>query len=547
MNERRLDALLQLNQLKQHDLEQIYNYALQTAIELTESEIGFIGFVDKEKQIIKDFHWSAGTMKQCRLENNIIECKIADVPIWAETIKTKKPIIINDYSHTSIQKVGLPMGHVEIKNYLSIPMFTGKNVTAFLAVSNKNSNYQDYDIKQLNLLLEGVEEIIQKQKAALELKKAKEEAEQSERLKSAFLANMSHEIRTPMNGILGFLDLLGDPELNKEEHGYYLEIMRASGDRLMQTINDIIELSRIESGEMPFSAKKVDICNILEYMINFFNREAQYKNIELQLVTEIDECYVLTDQNKLESILTNLIKNAIKFTDQGKITIGMTKKGRYLHFYVRDTGKGIPGKMQKAIFDRFVQADPELTRGYEGSGLGLAICNAYTRTLGGKIWVESEIGVGSTFFFTIAYKPATKEKQKSKLKDLFKKMESNKKAKILIAEDDEVSFQLIQTIISGKNTEIIRAENGQEALNLFESHTDLDLILMDIKMPIMDGLEATRQIRLQNSNIPIIAQTAFALSGDKQEALDMGCSDYITKPIKREELLKKVDNYIKKG
>ena len=232
---------------------------------------------------------------------------------------------------------------------------------------------------------------------------SKEKAEESDRLKSSFLANMSHEIRTPMNGILGFVGLLEDVTLTKDKYLIYVNLVKKSSERLLETINDIIEISKIESNQVSLKKSQFDVNESLNFLYGFFKPAAEEKNLSLRLVNSLSDSMVIfnTDKNKFESILTNFIKNAIKFTREGFVEIGFRRNnGTYL-FYVKDTGSGIPKEKQEAVFDRFVQADIEITRPYEGSGLGLAIAKAYAAMLGGKIGIESEEGKGSTFSFTI--------------------------------------------------------------------------------------------------------------------------------------------------
>lgn len=402
-----------------------------------------------------------------------------------------------------------------------------------------------------DVFIDGVlTDITQKKIDEKELVLAKEKAEESDRLKSAFLANMSHEIRTPMNGILGFLDLLNDPSISKSQQSQYLSIVGRSGERLLQTINDIIELSKIEAEQSPVNKTPVNVTEMLHYLHQFFTPEVEAKNMELILDNLTVPIFVKTDQNKLESILINLIKNAIKFTNSGFIKVGLEKQESTLRFFVQDTGKGIPADKLDLIFERFVQADFEMSRGYEGTGLGLSITKAYVEALGGHIWVESEVEKGSCFYFEIECELVQMQQEKNLVgdMDMSENFEDRKEMLILVAEDDEVSFTLIDTMLSQPELDIklIRAENGVEAVELFKKIEQISLILMDIKMPVMDGLKATREIREIDTFVPIIAQTAFALPGDKEEALEVGCNEYITKPIKKADLLEMLKKYMVK-
>ncbi len=370
---------------------------------------------------------------------------------------------------------------------------------------------------------------------------AKEKAEESDRLKSAFLANMSHEIRTPMNGILGFTELLKEPLISGQEQKNYIKIIEKSGERMLNIINDIISISKIESGEIELVLREMNIKKELGEICTFFKPEADEKKLQLSFETNLvnGECAVIADREKVYVVLSNLIKNALKFTEQGSVQFGCRYNNGILQFFVMDTGIGISKENQKFIFERFRQVSESLTRKYEGAGLGLSISKAYIENMGGKIWVESEIGKGSVFYFTIPYSPATN--QKIKTKDSLSSSKQNKtirKLKALIAEDDIDSSTYMKTILKNLSFQILLAKTGVEAVKICRENPDLDLILMDIRMPEMNGYEATSEIRKFNDKIIIIAQTAFALAGDREKALKAGCNQYITKPIRRELLLK---------
>ena len=425
-----------------------------------------------------------------------------------------------------------------------------------------------------NLMVAFISDITERKKAEMQLKEksekiedqneklmatntelilAKEKAEESDRLKSVFLANMSHEIRTPMNGILGFADLLKEPGLTGEEQQEYLGIIAKSGARMLNIINDIIDISKIESGQMKVSVSETNVKEQLDFVYRFFEPEVEQKGLKLTLKKSQTsaEANIQTDREKLYAILTNLIKNAIKYTPEGSIEFGYyvveSRLIPSLQFYVKDTGIGIPNDRQNAIFERFIQADIMDKMARQGAGLGLAISKAYVEMLGGKIWVESEEGKGSTFYFTLPFAAETKEKESPKKKisspidvDQFKKL------KILIAEDDESSSKLISLFIQKITNEIILVKTGMEVVDACRSQPDIDLILMDIQMPEMNGYEATRQIRQFNTKVFIIAQSAFALTGDREKAIEAGCNDYISKPIDKDKLLQLIQKYFRK-
>jgi PAS domain S-box-containing protein len=389
-------------------------------------------------------------------------------------------------------------------------------------------------------------DITLRENAVEELKIAKNKAEEADKLKSAFLANMSHEIRTPMNGIMGFTNLLKKPNLSGEKKQDYIEIIRKSGNRMLKTVNDIIEISKIETGQVGLNIGEVNLSELCEYLYLFFKPEAEVKQLQLNLLSSLKDhqSVIRTDEVKLNSILTNLIKNAIKYSNEGSIEVGCKVNDKFLEYYIKDTGIGIPEERMDAIFDRFVQADIEDRHAYEGSGLGLAIAKSYVEMLGGSIWLESKVGSGTTVHFTIEYLPLKTKVRQADSNDMSKSKKSKSKKVILVAEDDEVSYLLLENILPPENYTLLWAKNGKEAINLFKNTKGIDFILMDLKMPVMDGLEATRQIKKLNSKIPIIAQTAYAMDSDREKAIEAGCDDYITKPIEYASFEKMINEYI---
>lgn len=395
-----------------------------------------------------------------------------------------------------------------------------------------------------NFILSEHQLLTQLKKESESLLEAKHKSEESDRLKSAFLANMSHEIRTPMNGILGFSDLLQNSKLTGEQQKKYIELIQKSGNRMLNLINDIVSISKIESGTLDIYLTETNVNTQLQFIYDLLKLEADKKKLNLTFTCAFtdEEAIIETDQEKLYGILSNLVKNAIKYTDTGTIEYGYIKKRTELEFFVKDSGIGIQKERLDAIFERFIQADIIDKMARQGAGLGLTISKAYVEMLGGKIWVESKEAKGSTFFFTL---PCNLESKLDVdiLTDITPVNRINLKTaeipglKVLIAEDDEVSEMLISTELNKFSKEILKAKNGIEAIETCRQNPDIDLVLMDIQMPEMNGYQATREIRKLNKNVIIIAQTAYALAGDKDKAIEVGCNNYISKPIRQDELL----------
>ncbi len=382
-------------------------------------------------------------------------------------------------------------------------------------------------------------------KTESELITAKERAEESDRLKSAFLANMSHEIRTPMNSILGFISLMQEPGVTPDEQQVYYQAVKSGGERLLNTINDIIELSRIDSGEMQISNIETDVNELFKMLYSVFANEAREKGLQLlnNMHDAVDVLQIYCDRTKLFGIMSNLLKNALKYTKQGRIEFGCLTESDRIRFYVKDTGIGIPKNRQKDIFDRFVQVDGSNTRVYEGSGLGLSLSKAYVEMMGGSIWVDSG-NEGSTFFFELPVRPVFNLTLEQELAELPSSVNTEAGLRILIVEDDPSSYDYLNLILQRENHRITHTYTGFEAIELCRQRNKFDVILMDVKLPGIDGYETTRRIRDLGLELPIIAVSAFAFTEDQQRAIKAGCNDYITKPVNKDILLSRLNQYV---
>jgi len=395
-------------------------------------------------------------------------------------------------------------------------------------------------------------DITNRKQSEEDLKSALTKAKESDRLKSAFLANISHEIRTPMNGILGFSTLLKEPGLSGDQQKEYISFIEKSGERMLNTINDLMDISKIEAGQMNVIVSEVNMNERINNLHHFFKPKCQEKGIQFLVKNNLspDKSILNSDRNKIDAILSNLILNAIKYTPQGSIEVGCgivhAIHESYVQCHVKDTGIGIPLSRQQAIFDRFVHADIEDNAVYEGSGLGLSISKAYVEMLGGKIWVESTLGAGSTFYFTVPYQvhPQTRNNTEEEANP-GKESVLSKKLNILIAEDDENSKLFMTISLERLTNQLFIARTGLEAVKLVSDHPGIDLVLMDIRMPELNGYEATRRIREFNSKVVIIAQTAHGLAGDQEKAIEAGCNDYISKPINRIRLLEVINRHLR--
>ena len=464
-------------------------------------------------------------------------------------IKTKKPLLVNaDYHLNLIEKGIVNMVGKPTKIWAGVPLKTQTEVFGAIVVQSYTDAeaYNQNDLQLLEFVANQISIAIQKNNAANDLKKALVKAQESDKLKSAFLANMSHEIRTPMNGIIGFSELYLNSDLSENVRKEYAKIVINSSKQLLSIVNDVLDISKIEAGVVQLSYNNVNINKLLDNLCAFYHPIAQKNNLCLTSKKGLadNDCFIKIDKTKLHQILTNLLSNAFKFTDKGCVEIGYSIKNNNLQFYVKDTGIGIDYKLHSTIFDRFIQGDLDLNKQKKGTGLGLAISKKFVELFKGEIWLDSS-DKGTTVFFTVPYKKVEKNTSTMKIeKDTLKTSSSeSKQITLLIAEDEEYNMLYINELFSKTSYKIIEASNGAEAIELALSNPEIDMVFMDIKMPLINGNEAMLKIKNKKPNLPIIALSAFAMESDKENALNNGFDAYLTKPIDRKKIFELIQQY----
>lgn len=388
-----------------------------------------------------------------------------------------------------------------------------------------------------------------------ELKTQKAKAEESDKLKSAFLANMSHEIRTPMNAIIGFSEMLKDPELTLSDRDEFISIINSNGEALLKLIEDIIDIAKIESGHISIKKMETNLHTLSnELLLSFREIKKQLRKTNVELINlnenDFNDVIIHTDPHRLRQVLINLLTNSVKFTNEGFIRFGykVSDDRLKINFMVQDTGIGIAKEKQEIIFERFRKASENQEKHYPGTGLGLYISKTIISILGGEIWMDSAPGLGSTFYFSLPFEPLGVEMPTTRIQrsdKLFLSDHQNKKKHtsdihILIAEDNESNYLLVRTILKNTATKISWVKNGNEAIDFILDNNNPDLILMDINMPCMNGYEATQQIKLIKPKLPIIMLTANAMIGEKEKCLNLGADGYLSKPVKPNELVNMV-------
>ncbi len=477
------------------------------------------------------------------------KASLEDNPHIGKTITTKKLVVINDTGKEELTEAERQIVEKRgLGSIIYVPLLADNEVVAVLIFGTFDQAhiYTDHEKVMCKALSNIASLALENSILFGNLIIAKEKAEESDRLKSAFLNNISHEIRTPLNAIVGFTGLLDQPNLSSEEKEQFYNVIVQSNNQLLSIINDIINISQIESNQIVLSERRTNLNQIIKNLYSQFLPEAKKKKIDLIIDPELPatSTFIIADENKLEQVLTNLLNNALKFTNEGSVRFGYRLDGELLEFFVRDTGIGITETEQPKVFEPFYQVERSHTKIYGGTGLGLPISKAYVRLMGGKFSLQSSPDQGSLFSFTLPYKKCPESFETAAQDQISQKQGSGKAKTILIAEAEYSNFALITSMLRKSNYKFIHASNGQEAIDILGSNRQIDLVIMDLKLPVKSGLEAASEILKKNSCIPVIAQTSYIKADDMAKAFECGCVDYISKPYDKDTLLSVIEKYI---
>ncbi|MDO9511590.1 MAG: PAS domain S-box protein [Bacteroidales bacterium] len=542
-NAARLETLLSIAQSQHENIENLNQLAITAAIDITGSVDGMMISLNNNFKEIKPLFLSPGalTIYQKLTDGDKNNTK----SILKHISNNNQPLILN--TESQIRELAFADSLEGVTRIMCVNFPIDESGSNLVCLYNKASGYDAADVHQLRLLMEASLNIVARQKSTAELKLAKERAEESDRLKSSFLATMSHELRTPLNAIIGFSNLI-DESYSTEEIIDFVKVINHSGNHLLGIINDMFYASVLESGEISLSNESIELDSFMRELNDLLIGEIASSNkpnllIDYQPDPSNPGVCLVTDTAKLNQVMMAIFRNSIKFTEEGGITFGYRMIDKETtELFIKDTGIGIPPEKQKIIFEKFRQVDDTSTRKYGGLGLGLSISKKLIELMNGEINFESKVNEGTTFTirFTVPSIPEPED-----VLPLDKDNNDWSSICILIAEDEPSNYLLLESMLKPTNAKLLFALNGSDAIRIVRENPNIDLILMDIKMPLMDGLEATKIIKSEGFKVPIVAQTAYAMSGDRMLALESGCDDYLPKPIRRDALFQVINQYVK--
>lgn len=536
-DEQRFKTLYALSRMIDHSEKEILDYALEQAVYMTESRLGYIGFVNEAETELSMHAWSATAARECAIDDPPCTFRVEGAGLWAEAVRRRRPVITNDYE-SSPDRRGLPEGHVPILRHMNLPILDGGKIRLLVGVADKEEEYTESDVVQLTLIMEGVWRIVQRKRMETDLLRAMREAERANRAKGQFLANMSHELRTPLNGIMGMTQLLiGTPGLTDEQKEY-LSLSLESSSQLSRVMSSLLDLSAIESGGASLNRIDFDLPGAIRSAAGQMAAQAEAKGLDFSLRLDGSlPVKVNGDVEKFRQILLNLIHNAVKFTEAGGITVTAARAvvadedRASVRVAVADTGVGIPDDKRETIFESFTLGEEYLTKRYGGVGLGLSISRQLAALMGGELLLESAPGPGSVFSLTVPLR------ERGDAADAPAREESGgeKSLSVLVAEDEGVNALMTSRILRNHGHTSTVVGNGQHAIDAL-MRGGFDLVLMDVQMPVVNGVEVTEIIRSGaaegiDRDIPIIGLTAYAGEEDRERFVAAGMDLVVAKPF----------------
>jgi PAS domain S-box-containing protein len=569
LNAERMQALLHLSQMSDAAEDELMRFTYEAAIRLTRSKLGYLGLMNEEETVLKVQFWSKEAMDECRVPETPLIFPVETSGLWGEAVRQRRPIITNDYSAPNPWKRGTPEGHIKLIRHMNLPVIVGDKIVLVTGVGNKEEDYNESDVQQLSLLMEGMWRQVERMRAEEELRRyhaqledtvkqrteelriSRDAAEAANKAKSAFLANMSHELRTPLNAILGFSNIIRkDPKL-PEGQRRDIDIINRSGEHLLTLINDVLEMAKIEAGGLQLNNASFDLGGMVLDVIDLMQMRAKEKGLTL-VIDQSSQFprYIVGDESRLRQVLINLIGNAIKYTEKGGVNVRLgTKQNEFAHLLIviEDSGPGISEDDQQHIFDPFVQLGRQGDN--KGTGLGLTITRQFIQMMNGNIVLQSTLGKGSVFTIELPMTEANmsdinqaKQETGSKVIGL---VPGQPEYRILIVEDHIDNQLLLGNLMQSAGLLFKIAENGEQGVELFQAWRP-HLILMDRRMPVMDGEESTRQIRSlpYGDEVKIIAVTASAFKEQQKEMLEAGVDDFIGKPYHPDEIYAQLTKHL---